>query len=158
DGREAAIRAGGRLGERLRLPLLDYLGELVYRDVFVWGAPGAELVEKRSQRIDVGTARGRLGPPHLWSHVVGRPHHRPGAGRGQRRQRLVGHAGAVRVIGAARHLQQRGEAEVEELGRAVLGKDGVRRFDVTVENALAVRGGEPARQGNRDLQGLPPRD
>ncbi len=142
--------------------------------------PGAQLEEQHAERVDVGRRRRGLAPPDLRRHVERRPgdEHRLGGLHGAvvqrarllevgieerrgRRIRRRGHgARRGRRTGLARRRlgQELGEAEVEELHCALVGRDGVGRLDVAVEHAPPVRGREPAREAHPDLQRALPGD
>ena len=87
---------------------------------------GEQLVEQHAQRVDVGGGGHRLAAHLLGAGVLGRHQLQPGRGR---RQRLPGHLG----------IEQLGDAEVEQLGHAVLGDQDVGRLDVAVDDQVLVR-------------------
>jgi len=134
------------------------------------------MVEERAERIDVGAEGGRLGAPDLRRHVERRAHHRSGKGGGDGRRRGARDERSD-VIGGTRRqidgrvqrggsgddrlgrgkiegpeIHQLGEAEVEQLRLSVVGKDGVRRLDVAMEDAAPVRGREAPGEALRDAQ------
>jgi hypothetical protein len=92
-------------------------------------APAQHLVEHHAQRVEVGLGRRCLAGDHLGRHVGGCP--ADGVCVGERRLVVV---------------ERLGEAEVDDLEQVavgrLLGEDDVRRLEVAVDDALAVRGVE----------------
>jgi hypothetical protein len=121
------------------------------------GLPGAvrrQRIERGVRRLDDLPARQR----HVDRREV-RGRSRPIA-RALRRRRRRRHRHRHRhreriLLRAAVHDPR--QPEIEQLGAALVGQDRVRRLDVAVEHAAAMRGGEPAREVDREIQRLPPR-
>ena len=85
---------------------------------------GDHLVEDETERVDVA-ADVEPFPAHLFRrHVLRRPHDGPGAGQ-------------------AGGLARKGDAEVHDVGDAVVIDEDVLRFQVPVDDAAAMRGLEP---------------
>jgi hypothetical protein len=56
------------------------------------------------------------------------------------------------------HVEQLGEAEIEQLDLAVVGEHRVGSLDVAVEHVAPVRRREPAREADAELERRPPVD
>ena len=117
--------------DRPRLLLEDRRDDAC-RTVAVEGPlPGDELVEHEPEREDVAARVGLLPFELLRRHVLQRAEDRAGAGRRAADRRHV-----------RRQLRRGlGQAEVEELD-AALGDEDVRRLQIPVDDAVAVRGVE----------------
>ena len=65
-----------------------------------------------------------------------------------------------RLVGTLRHavdaLEQLGQAEVGQLGVAVLRDEDVVRLDVAVDDARSVRGGQAVGDADQEFDDLPP--
>jgi hypothetical protein len=90
----------------------------------VWAPTGEELVEHHAQRVHVGGHRHRRAGELLGRRV-------PGGEQARARVRAPGRV-VVRVV------EQLGDAEVEQLGRAVGVDEHVRRLEVAVHHEVAV--------------------
>ncbi len=112
-------------------------------------ASGGELVEDEAEGEDVGLDGGLAGDELLWRHVgdgaaasgVGGAGYSVGIG-----VPLFGWAGGIEVcfIGG----EAAGEAEVEDLDEAAVGEHDVGWFEVAMEDAERVGGGETVRDLN----------
>jgi hypothetical protein len=94
-------------------------------------APGQQLVQHRSQRVDVGS-RGDRFAPHLLRRRVLRGEEPI---LGERHQRLQAVVGRLRLSVAAHHLR---DPEIEQLYLPVLGYQDVARLEVTVDHQVLV--------------------
>ena len=97
---------------------------------------GDELVQDRAERVDVGGGRDRLAAHLLGAGVLGREQVRPGAG---------GRVGGA-LIG-----EQLGDAEVQQLGRALLGHQDVRWLEVAVHESASGARAAPRRTPGEEL-------
>src|SRR5215472_4132768 len=103
------------------------------------GPPSAEhLVDRRTQAEEVGPGVDRIPPNLLRRHVARGAEDQSGAGGSDRgRQRLV-HQRMWRGLSLHR-LDQLGDAEVEQLHVAALGKEKILRLEVAVDDAALER-------------------
>ena len=108
---------------------------------------GQHLVQHNPKRPDVGALVNGLAPGLLRGHV-GR-----GAYDHPRRCALIGQRGGVGVRCAGRG-HGLGEAEVEDLDRAVGADLDVRGLEITMNDALLMRGFQRFRDLSRDGQDL----
>ena len=122
------IDAGDRRARTHRLRFADDAHDVGRRAA---GEPirqpaGEQFVEQHAERVDVGGRGHRLAANLLGAGVFRR--HQLQAGRG-RRERLA------RELG----IQQLGDAEVQQLGRAIGDHEHVGRLDVAVDDQVLVR-------------------
>jgi len=110
------------------------------------------LVHHATEAEDVATAVHRVAVDLLRGHVTDRADHSGGSGERLCRR----HAPGGRL--ACRLLAQAGNPEVEDLHLAGAGDKNIRRFDVAVDNALAVCGGETFGDGPANFEPLAQRD
>ena len=129
-------------GERRRIVLQDR-GHPLDRGIAGKGVlPGEHFVEHRAKRKDVGPVIGSFTAHLLWSHVAGGAQNLPGARRWR--------GGQMRDAGVrSRSFDEFGQPEVENLRAAVGGHEDVAGFQIAVNDALGVRGG----QAQGDLHG-----
>ena len=122
----------------------DFVEELIENDrrrVAGEGGPAGEhLVEDDTQRKQVGPCVELLAARLLGRHVGDGPHDRARRGDVHRRRGV-----RCRRLGP-------GQTEVQQLGRAAIGDEDVRRLDVPMEDACAVRGVQAVGQLHAQIQ------
>ena len=87
---------------------------------------GEQLVEQHAERVDIRGGRDRLAANLFGAGVFRRHQLQPGRGR---RERLAGELG----------IEQLGDPEVQQLGRAIGDHEHVGRLDVAVDDQVLVR-------------------
>ena len=107
-------------------------------------AAGEQLVGEGAKRVDVGRGRDRLAAHLLGRRVLRR--HRPAAEPRQRR---------VVLALVARIVQDLGDAEVEQLDRAVGGDERVRRLEIAMDDEVLVRVLDAVADRGEEREALP---
>ena len=108
---------------------------------------GEHLVQHGSEGEDVRTLVGALATDLFRGHVADRAHQCPGLGPGGQRR-----------VHRSKPRHRPGEAEVEDFDGAVFGEEQVLGFQVSVDDSLLVRGGQPQGDSAGDLGGAAERD
>lgn len=112
--------------------------------------PGHHLVQHTAEGKQIAASVDRQAAHLFRRHVAHRAHRRSGVGLGRRVRTGLG-------LCTNRQRDPR-QAEVEDLHPVIAGQKEVLRLQVSVDDALGVRGGEPIRDRRADLDGLAPGD
>ncbi len=146
--------------ERRKRPGLRLRPQLVERPRLVGWASAADLIDDRAPGIEIAQSRPRRAAEELGSGVEGSSHLQHGAVpchrvRGAGKRLRLGEAGGDLLQGQGVGFgQRRRDAEVHQLELPGVGEQHVGGFQVAVQNASPVGGGEGTGQLQRDGQHL----